>query len=119
MHHRSFDMHNLHSTSIIFENQKNKVKWEKFAQESNLDPLLNLTRALASVVSELWKNPKTTKDISICTFYEDGSAKFAIGDDMLKVLRRNTKAIGEDKLALSSKDIVTHSVLNHTSWSLE
>ena len=52
MHERSQGMHNVCSNSIIFENKKKKIKWDKFTQKLNPDPLLNPTKALYSVNSE-------------------------------------------------------------------
>lgn len=115
---RSPEIFNAHSTSLIFENQKNKVKWDKSTQESTSDPLLNPTRALAAIVSELWKDPRTTEDTPICTFYEDGTAKFVTGDDMLKFMRRTAEAIGEDKLGFSPEDIRTHSVRSGAAMAM-
>lgn len=115
---RSPRIHEAHSTSLIFENQKNKVKWDKSAQESTSDPLLNPTRALASIVDELWKDPRTTEDTLICAYYEDGSAKFVAGCNMLKFMRRTADAIGQDKLGFSSDDIGTHSVRSGAAMAM-
>ena len=49
-HQRIPGMQNAHSTSIIFENKKNKVKWYKSTQESTPDPLLKPTRATSSII---------------------------------------------------------------------
>ena len=46
-------MHNAHSTSLIFENQTRNMKWDNYTHKSTTEPLLNTTRALASVISEL------------------------------------------------------------------
>ena len=115
---RSPQIHNAHSTSIMFENQKNKVKWDKSTQESTKDPLLNPTRALVSIVDELWKDPRTTEDTPICTFYEDGSTKYVTASDMLDFMRRTAEAIGEDKLGFTSVDIGTHSVRSGAAMAM-
>ena len=78
--------------------------------ESTADPLLNPTRALASIVDELWKDPRTTEDTPICTFYEDGTAKFVTANDMLRFMRRTADAIGQGKLGFASAEIGTNSV---------
>ena len=63
---RSLQIHEAYSTSLIFEDQKNRAKWDKSTQESTHDPLLNPTRALASLVDELWNHPNTTPDTQAC-----------------------------------------------------
>ena len=118
IHQRSPAIHSAHSTSLIFENQKNKVKWDKSTMESTADPLLNPTRALASIVDELWKDPRTTEDTPICTFYEDGTAKFVTANDMLRFMRRTADAIGQDKLGFSSTEIGTHSVRSGAAMAM-
>ena len=70
----------------------------------------NPTRALASAVSELWRDPRATEDTPLCAFCDDGSAKIVTEDDTLKLMRRTTDSTGEDELGFSAKDIGTHSV---------
>ena len=115
---RSPQTHEAHSTSLIFEDQKNRAKWDKSTQESTHDPLLNPTRALASLVDELWNHPKTTPDTQICQFYDDGSSRYVSGNDMLLFMRRTADAIGQDKLGFSSKDLGTHSVRSGAAMAI-
>ena len=67
---------------------------------------------------ELWKDPRTTEDTPICTFHEDGPAKFVTGNDVLKFLRRTAEEIGENKLGFTPVDIGTHSVRNSATMAM-
>ena len=94
------------------------MKWDKSAQESTSDPLLNQNRCLASIATKSWVDTKKTEDTPNCTCCEDGSSKLISGDDMLKILRQEAEEIGEDKFGFSPSDIVTHSVRSGATMAM-
>jgi hypothetical protein len=115
---KSDGIFNAAASSIIFREQKNGEKWEKTTQESTSDPLLNPTRVLAFIVSELWKLPGTTEDTPICTFYDDGSTRTVSSSDALEHLRRTAEVIGEDKLGFKPHQIGTHSIRSGAAMAM-
>lgn len=111
-------LHEADTVSITFEFQKKDTKNDTITQHKSTDTLLCPVKVWARIIKRLLEHNDTNPDTTVNTFYSENKTYKITGTQLLKQLRRATKAIGKDNLGFTEDQIGLHSARSGAAMAM-
>jgi hypothetical protein len=117
--HDSPDLHTAKTVSVIFQDQKNRSKFQTRTAWTTSDPIANPVVAWAKIVQRVRAIPNCKESTEVYHFQPEPGDTATISNEMLLVqLRSTVAAIRTSALGYTPAEIGTHSIRSGAAMAL-